>query len=173
MGVLERLRGRLTRGEILAGAGLFLIAAGICTAAGGWYRQRVYRRTARQGMQEFVKVLSGSGYSGSATDRHFSAMGDIRYGKASANAALVEKLYAGEGGFARPDVWRRGSYGLDADGNFLDPWGNQYQVVLDGDGDGFCSVRVRGRICSVETGAVVWSCGPDGVSGTGDDIRSW
>lgn len=51
----------------------------------------------------------------------------------------------------------------------FDPWGAGYRVRLDLDGDG--NIRVNGEI--LQRRVAVWSLGPDGVSGTADDVRSW
>lgn len=68
---------------------------------------------------------------------------------------------------------RRGLSGLDANGDFLDPWGRPYQVVLDTDLDGRVVID-RSAWGAIEgTGVVIWSVGPDGISGTADDILSW
>lgn len=68
---------------------------------------------------------------------------------------------------------RRGGSGLDGDGEFLDPWGRPYQIVLDTDLDGRCSIDRTAWGTIEDTGVVIWSVGPDGVSGTADDLLSW
>lgn len=54
---------------------------------------------------------------------------------------------------------------------FMDPWGKEYNIVIDLNGDGRVAVgdqHVKGRIA-------VWADGPNGVDelGGGDDIASW
>jgi hypothetical protein len=65
---------------------------------------------------------------------------------------------------------------LDKDGDpalrgcLFDPWGREYLIALDYDGSG--SVKgPNGE--NVKAGVIIWSAGPDGESGTEDDIRSW
>jgi hypothetical protein len=65
---------------------------------------------------------------------------------------------------------------LDKDGNpalrgcLFDPWGREYLITLDYDGSG--TVKGPGGE-NVKAGVIIWSAGPDGESGTEDDIRSW
>ncbi len=63
--------------------------------------------------------------------------------------------------------------GLDQQGNFLDPWGQPYQIVLDTDLDNSCDISgsIYGR--RIGEGMAVWSCGPDRESDTVDDVLSW
>ncbi len=50
-----------------------------------------------------------------------------------------------------------------------DAWGNPYRVALDDDYDG--TVDVDGT--TIRRQVVAWSLGPDGLSGTPDDVASW
>ena len=52
-----------------------------------------------------------------------------------------------------------------------DRWNQAYQVALDDDYDN--SVTVPGRSEPLRRQVAVWSLGPDGESGTPDDIASW
>jgi hypothetical protein len=57
-------------------------------------------------------------------------------------------------------------------GNFKlwDPWGNQYRIGLDLDGDG----KVKGPSgAEIQDSVIVWSPGPDGTDATDDDIATW
>ncbi len=55
---------------------------------------------------------------------------------------------------------------------FLDPWGNPYRIVWDHDYDG--DITVPGNPPeTLRMSVAVWSAGPDGEDGTGDDVRSW
>ncbi|MBN1270367.1 MAG: hypothetical protein JXB04_12320 [Kiritimatiellae bacterium] len=112
--------------------------------------------------------------------------GDCRYGRRIPNAEVMNALRAvdgpGNAGHAlntRRIVFfhgaaqgRRGA-GLADTGDFLDPWGRPYQIVLDADLDNACDIEasIYGRRAG--EGMVVWSCGPDRVSDTKDDILSW
>ena len=65
---------------------------------------------------------------------------------------------------------------LDKDGDqvlrgcLFDPWGREYMIAIDFDGSG--TVKGPGGE-EVKAGVIIWSVGPDGESGTEDDIRSW
>jgi prepilin-type N-terminal cleavage/methylation domain-containing protein len=52
-----------------------------------------------------------------------------------------------------------------------DRWGSPYQVALDDDYDN--DVDVAGYADPLHGQVAVWSLGPDGKSGTDDDITSW
>lgn len=61
-------------------------------------------------------------------------------------------------------------------GPFRDIWGQEYFILLDSDGDSAVSVPKgdfpdSGKL--IPQGVLVWSAGPDGVSGTGDDVKGW
>lgn len=62
---------------------------------------------------------------------------------------------------------------LDADRNFLDPWGKQYEITLDTGYDNICN-NLKGDYPDVPNRTVVvWSSGADMKTNTVDDIRSW
>ena len=54
--------------------------------------------------------------------------------------------------------------------HFPDPWGTDYQMVLDSDGDNKVTVP-GGNEVYVSVG--VWSVGPDKTADSSDDVRSW
>jgi hypothetical protein len=111
---------------------------------------------------------------------------DLRFGWRRPNAEILRALRA-EAGAGNPDHERnaqrmifievapyaRGYSGLDAKGEFLDPWGKPYQIALDTSYDNAVEVdnSVIERVPGV--GVLVWSSGPDRVSETRDDIMSW
>jgi prepilin-type N-terminal cleavage/methylation domain-containing protein len=56
--------------------------------------------------------------------------------------------------------------------NFVDPWGNQYEITCDTAFDNDC--KVKGGYDAVQNrNVVVWSPGPDGEIATVDDLKSW
>ena len=58
-------------------------------------------------------------------------------------------------------------------GDWLDPWGSPYQIVMDTDFNWSCDIErtAYGRVEGV--GMAVWSFGPDRESDTPDDVCSW
>jgi hypothetical protein len=112
--------------------------------------------------------------------------GDYRYGRSLSNALVINVLrgVAGPGnpqhavnprqiGFIEVAPAERGLSGLDSGGNFIDPWGVQYQIVLDTDLDESCDIEYSIYGYRQGQGAAIWSCGYDGISDTADDILSW
>lgn len=117
---------------------------------------------------------------------HTQISGDIHYGKKPSNAEVLAILRAAEGPsnpnhaantnrivFLELAAAAPGLSGLNTTGEFLDPWGTPYHIVLDLDYDNLCNVpdtiyqRIQGE------GLIAWSCGPDRKSDTDDDLRSW
>jgi type II secretory pathway pseudopilin PulG len=111
---------------------------------------------------------------------------DTRFGRARPNAEVVNILRAvgGAGNAGHSANIRRivflevparvpGKSGVNPAGEFMDPWGAAYQVVVDGDLDNNCDVAqsIHGRLSGAGFGA--WSAGPDGKPDTADDIVSW
>lgn len=111
---------------------------------------------------------------------------DIRYGVRRSNAGLMRVLRselqqdeerAGLNPqrmiFIEVEPYREGLSGLNSRGEFLDPWGTPYQVVLDSNYDGAAQVEesAYGRLSGM--GVLVWSYGPDRKSETPDDLLSW
>jgi hypothetical protein len=66
-----------------------------------------------------------------------------------------------------------GLSGLDRHGDFVDPWGAPYELVLDTDLNNVCDIDDSRYQQVLAAGMAVWSCGPDGDSDNRDDIRSW
>ena len=112
--------------------------------------------------------------------------GDLRYGRELSNAEVLHVLraIAGPGNegdavnpnhivFFEPPPAVAGRSGLNEQGEYVDPWGNPYQMVMDNDLNSVCDISDSMHGMGIEQGIVVWSCGPDGASDTGDDILSW
>lgn len=112
--------------------------------------------------------------------------GDIHFGRRISNSHVMNILRSVEGAGNQDHAMNSnrvvfldvasasaGLSGLDANGDFVDPWGSQYRIVLDLDYDGVCEVSdsIYGRVQG--EGVIVWSCGPDGKSDTEDDLQSW
>jgi len=109
--------------------------------------------------------------------------GDCRFGDGFPNRELMNALRAVDGPgnegnsvnpqrivFLSPPSHRGGISGLDANGEYLDPWGRPFQIVLDTDVDGISSSESTVHKPRSAGGALAWSCGPDRRSDTRDDI---
>jgi hypothetical protein len=111
---------------------------------------------------------------------------DLRFGEQTPNALMMNVLRALNARGNRDhsvntkripfiDVREKSAQrsGLDAVGNFLDPWGQPYQAVLDSNLDNGCDIEdsIYGR--RIGAGMVVWSYGPDREADSVDDILSW
>lgn len=68
-----------------------------------------------------------------------------------------------------------GRSGLRADREWVDPWGMPYRLVLDTDSNGVCNLNatIHHETPAVGFRGVLWSCGPDGVGNTSDDVLTW
>jgi hypothetical protein len=63
---------------------------------------------------------------------------------------------------------------LNADGDFVDPWGTPYEVTVDGNFDNSCTTPGASGYGTVAGKSVlVWSHGANTNANTGDEIRSW
>ena len=63
--------------------------------------------------------------------------------------------------------------GLNGDGEFVDPWGNDYQVVLDTDGNNVCAMENTPYPPAIGKVVAIWSKGPDGQLYSFDDVLGW
>jgi type II secretory pathway pseudopilin PulG len=111
---------------------------------------------------------------------------DVRYGHDAPNREVINILRAVDApgnlghrtnrrkiAFLEVPEVASGLSGRDEEGNMIDPWGRPYQIVLDASLDNICisPTTVYGR--REGEGILVWSCGPDGMSDTRDDLLSW
>ena len=112
--------------------------------------------------------------------------GDVRFGQDIPNWDLMNALRAVDGPgnvnhvtnphrivFLELEPSGPGTSGVDRNGDFLDPWGTPYQVVVDTDANGVCTSENTVHGMGVGLGFITWSCGPDRRSDTPDDILSW
>lgn len=74
---------------------------------------------------------------------------------------------------------RTGTHGVDEEGNLYDPWGNFYEIRIDGNYDGKVDDFVEGNEPIRKT-VIVRSSGPDGAfeipdggETKSDDVKSW
>ena len=144
------------------------------------------------------RVATDFGVIVSAIDRYYNEYrtwpslymgqeGDTRYGADRPNAEVLRVLRA-EAGAGNPEhianpnriaflpllLEREGlNREMGGEGDYLDPWGSPYQVVLDTDANQSCFAEGSGYGLQPDQDLLVWSCGPDRVSDTKDDILAW
>lgn len=115
--------------------------------------------------------------------RRACGYGDCRFGDGIPNREVMNALRAVDGPgneqnavnpnryvFLSPPSRAGGASGLDGDGEYRDPWGKPYQVLLDTDLNGECKAESTIRSATTGGGVLVWSCGPDRKSDTADDV---
>lgn len=66
-----------------------------------------------------------------------------------------------------------GRYGIQEDGDFLDPWSSTYKLEVDGDYDNQISNPTSVGPDTLRTGVIAYSTGKDGAVGGNDDVTSW
>jgi len=150
----------------------------------------VYRANYRAMVRADMAMLTDAGQRffaeyGVWPCRDIHEPGDRRFGGKAPNREVIGILRSvqTEGGgdeinvnhlvFLEPLPYRPGRSGINAAGEFLDPWGTPYQIVLDTDLNAVCDILDSAHGAGIQRGMVVWSCGPDRISDTADDILSW
>lgn len=178
---------RVSRPEQSILAGLLLVA--VAVVGPSIWAVRIQRREAA--VRADLRMLAEAAgrfseeYRGWPTARNCGEA-DCRFGRELPNREVLNVLRGVDGpGNEENEVnpnrivfidlppYRRGGSGLDANGDFLDPWGTPYQVVVDSTLNGFCRVENSIYNESIPEGVIAWSCGPDRMSDTPDDITSW
>lgn len=167
--------------------GLVLIAASAATAVKWGFQLHGQRRMALRDLRMLVRA--GERFFreyGIWPSPHNGRYGDFRYGREFPNAFVVNILRAVDGDgnpghgvnpkrivFVEAHSASPGVSGLSSTGSLLDPWGKEYQIVIDTDLDNSCQAEnsVYGALHGY--GMAAWSCGPDRISDTRDDICSW
>lgn len=181
-------RGGWARAETLFVAGLALVVLSILGP--GWMHLRHRQRLAMARSDLRAMIEAGSRYYreyGTWPCRRAPEMGDARFGRSPPYNREVLNVLRSVSGSGNPEYelneqrmvflevegFRPGWSGLNAEGDFLDPWGQPYEVVLDSDFDNACEVAnsIYGRLTG--EGMAVWSSGPDRRSDTTDDLCSW
>ena len=180
-------RSGFSRSEVIFLIGIILLAASIMLPAREFVRRWQRLVMARGDLRSIATAV-----------RHYHSRynlwpgqsgrqgGDIHYGPRHSNSEVMNVLRAVEGPgnpkhaansnrvvFLDVAACGPGLSGLNSHGEFIDPWGSQYHIVLDLDYDNICAssdtiyTRIQGE------GVIAWSNGPDGKSDTDDDLRSW
>lgn len=178
---------RLSRAEVVFLLGLVLLILSIVLPS--WFAIRHRHRLAMARSDLAAILEAGARFSreyGAWPTEHSGSRADVRYGRLVSNEEVLNVLRSVDGPgnrkfgenpqkmiFIEVEPYRPGWSGLDEAGAFLDPWGTPYEMVFDTDFDNVCVVpnSTYGRL--IGQGMVVWSCGPDRLSDTPDDILSW
>lgn len=186
---MRRAVGRqgLSRPETVLLLGLLVFVLSLVVP--GWFMWVAHRRTAMARADlKAVTEAARTFYAeyGTWPTALSGGLEDVRYGRDTPNREVINALRAQDApgnlahrvnkrkiSFLEVPDYRPGWSGLDADGNLVDPWGQPYQMLLDASLDGICisPTTVYGR--REGEGIMLWSCGPDGLSDTRDDLLSW
>jgi type II secretory pathway pseudopilin PulG len=178
----------MARAELLLAAGLVVVFLAIAVPAVATARQQ--RRLWRVAVDLAVVVKAIDRYYNEYRTWPSLRMGDdkdTRYGAGRPNVEIMRVLRAepGAGNPAHVLNPNRIAFlpllleeeGLDpnlgANGDYRDPWGTPYQVVLDTNADESCLAEGSGYGVQADQDLLVWSCGPDRESDTADDILAW
>ena len=178
----------LTRAERLIVTGwLVMISVTALTLAAAFRHHRILRSV----RNDFRVIEEACGLFLRAYQRWPVAkdiLVDQRFGQAEENPAahLFNRLRAVDGPGNRNHLLNPerkvfldlrpaapGLSGLSPAGEFLDPWGNPYQVILDVNGDNICDIPETRFGSALQTRVAVWSYGPDGRPDNLDDRFSW
>lgn len=177
----------MSRSEVLLLASLLLFI--LSMVGPGWWawKRRERLQMARVDLRVLVEAVERyhreyGGWPGVMQTQS----ADLRFGRDESNAHVLNVLRAQEGlgnpqhraneqqlVFIEVDPAGPGMSGLDTRGAFLDPWGTEYQLVFDANYDNVCEVEksMYGRL--IGQGHAIWSCGPDRLSDTPDDLLTW
>lgn len=183
----EKRKQPFSKAEKLMGGGVLLIVLSIVipvwVAMEAARRQGVVRADLEMLVSASERFFVDYGYWPSP---HMGTSGDVRYGREAGNDLVMNILRAvngpgNEGHRLNPNqieylrVGRagRGRSGLDDEGQFVDPWGSPYQVVLDTDMNNVCTMAQTIYPNQSGSGVVAWSYGPDRRSDTERDMLSW
>ncbi|MBU0677798.1 MAG: hypothetical protein KJ626_06745 [Verrucomicrobia bacterium] len=194
MGIREK---RLTVLQMIrfgAGPAEWLILTGVLVVLlSVTFPPLVAYRQAQMGLRvemDFVRILSASHRFFDEYDywptEHTGKYGDYRYGYEESNAAVMNVLRSmdGEGNYDHATNPKqivfielgesgKNTSGLDGRGALVDPWGTEYQIVIDTDLNGSCNIDRSIYSVQYAESIVMWSCGPDRITDTADDILSW
>lgn len=178
----------LSAGEWGLLAAALIIAISIVAPAVQAWREHRRVASARSDLRAIERALARYARDHGRWPTPATAAGeDARFGARRANAELMRALlgqsHIAEGApatnprkktaYLAIPVRTHGRSGLDARGEFVDPWGEPYQIALDTDYDNVIVLKDAPFLELPDRQIAIWSKGPDRVSGTRDDIRSW
>lgn len=180
-------RSGMASSEILVLSGALIIILSMAVPSLRYSQQQALIQQARLDMIEILQAGGRFFTDYTKWPSEFSGQyGDYRYGRDTPNAHVFNPLrgIAGEGNpthtvnprivtYLEPNMAAPGRSGLNLQGDWLDPWGTPYQVVVDTDLNNTCMIDQSTYPPQIGHGMIIWSCGPDRVSETKDDIVSW
>ena len=171
---------------------VFLLAAGLALASAvvpAGYAIRARQRVALARSDVTALLQAGRRFYreyGVWPSSRTGEKGDRRFGSELPNAEVLNILCALDRAgneahavnrkrivFLETSPAQPGLSGVDGRGEFLDPWGTPYQVVLDTDLNNICEIPGSAYPRQIGQGMLAWSCGPDRRSDTSDDVLSW
>lgn len=186
LGIAALVKIRRSRGE-LSGTGLaiagvaisgcalmlapFLMAL-ILPAVGRAQMQAEVAKAHAGAMEIRVALLAYFEEYGHPPVERESALSDVQAGSDGGLLAILH-------GWNRELNPRGKVFLADPAAGLLDPWGHPFQILLDGNADGWVNLPAGegGRPRTLQARVVVWSYGPDGrpatESGVGDDILAY
>jgi len=175
------------RAELMMGAGILCMVLAIVIP--GWWRYNTQRRMALTRSDLNAMVTAGERFFleyGQWPSPHMGQPDDQSYGRDTPNYHVMNILLAVDGPgneghrlnpnrivFIRLPPYRRGVSGISEDGEFLDCWGQSYQIAIDTDLNNTVTMSQSIYRNQVGKGMVIWSYGPDRRSDTNQDILSW
>lgn len=163
-----------------------LVLAAVLPSIAAWRRHERLVMTRHDVSALYMAILRYQREYGTWPVESTTGGPDVRYGVRRSNAELMRVLRSEVGAgnrenqlnsqrmiFIEVEPYQKGWSGINDRGEFLDPWGTPYQIVLDSNYDSAAQVEnsIYGRIPGL--GVLVWSCGPDRKSETHDDLLSW
>lgn len=183
----RRVRGRLSWPEWILLFTLVLFLLSTIVPAIFFFRGRARLEMARHDISVLsLAILRYQREYGTWPAKSTQGGADTRFGRERPNAELMsvlraettdvnrsEELNPQRMVFLEVETYQQGWSGLDSRGEWLDPWGSPYQVVLDSNYDTAAEAdrSIYGRVSGL--GVLVWSNGPDRKTDTADDLLSW
>jgi len=170
--------------------GVLVLAGGLATAVGQVFTLRRLRGQVLRDTLLLIAAVQRYDRVYQRMPSGFNGYYDVEYGGTLQypNRMVMNVLHArdalGNSGhglnpqrivFITNQVARAGQSGVNADLEWMDPWGKAYRMVLDTDGDRVCNVdgSIHHAYPAIATRAALWSAGPDRKYNTTDDLLGW
>jgi len=150
-----------------------LIMLGSVVSSIAWEKfKTAVESSIKEDFSEIKKAIQGYRLTENKWPVNFDIYYDFHFGLINdeANATLFKELMSKGYKFKS---YEKGLGGLDKESNFLDPWGMQYQIVLDLDNNQICDLEDSTYGSAEKTEVAIWSWGPDMLPNSVDDVLSW